>query len=244
MATNQQEQSAPRTHAKGDPKWAAVVGDALAPMPRRRLKAQDILHQSGAKMGLILVRDFNSPNDVGFEPNAIVDLAEGNVFRTAADCQRRNEVSCKDLPKLAFVVDDRFEVTIQPSQSGGSLRGLLGIPHDLALLRDFESPRDEPIEDQDKVDYADGPVFVTRHVEGRMVTIIVEGTPHDWSKPSITYVEVVTLFDPTFPQHPDTTYSVTYDHGPRQNPEGILSPGGSVRVRERMVFHVSPTGQS
>jgi hypothetical protein len=75
-------------------------------------------------------------------------------------------------------------------------------------------------------------------------TIIVEGTPHEWPDDRISYDQVVTLFDPTFPQHPEITYSVTYDHGPGQNREGILSPGGSVRIKERMVFHVSRTGQS
>lgn len=76
------------------------------------------------------------------------------------------------------------------------------------------------------------------------VTIIVEGTPHQWARPIITYAEVVTLFDESFPQHPEVTYSVTYDHGPPGNPEGILSPGGLVKVKEGMVFHVSRTGQS
>jgi hypothetical protein len=80
--------------------------------------------------------------------------------------------------------------------------------------------------------------------ESRSVTIIVEGTPHKWRKPSITYVEVVTLFDPAFPQHPDVTYSVTYDRGPSLRHEGILSPGASVKVKEGMVFNVSRTGQS
>lgn len=77
-----------------------------------------------------------------------------------------------------------------------------------------------------------------------MTTIIVEGTAYEWPGDTITYAQVVTLFDPAYPQHPEITYSVTYDHGPGQNHEGILSPGGSVRVKERMVFHVSRTGQS
>lgn len=80
--------------------------------------------------------------------------------------------------------------------------------------------------------------------EPRSITIIVEGTPHEWSKRSITYVEVVTLFDPTYPQHPDTTYSVTYKRGPAHKPEGILVPGASVKVKDKMVFNVSSTGQS
>ena len=78
----------------------------------------------------------------------------------------------------------------------------------------------------------------------RSVTIIVEGTPHDWSKDSISYAEVVTLFEPSYPQHPEITYSVTYDRGHGHKPEGILSPGASVKVKDGMVFHVSRTGQS
>lgn len=76
------------------------------------------------------------------------------------------------------------------------------------------------------------------------VTIIVEGTPHEWEKPEISYAEVVTLFDPEFPKHPEVTYSVTYKHGPSQSPDGILAPGASVKVKNRMVFNVSRTGQS
>lgn len=76
------------------------------------------------------------------------------------------------------------------------------------------------------------------------VTIIVEGTPHEWPKSEISYAEVVTLFDPSYPQHPEITYSVTYKRGQGQKPEGILSPGASVKAKDGMVFSVSSTGQS
>jgi hypothetical protein len=76
------------------------------------------------------------------------------------------------------------------------------------------------------------------------VTIIVEGTPHEWPKGDITYAEVVTLEVPDYPQHPETTYSVKYKRGHGEKPEGTLSTGGSVKVKEGMVFSVSETGQS
>jgi len=75
-------------------------------------------------------------------------------------------------------------------------------------------------------------------------TIIVNATPDEWSKPQIDYADVVTLFDPAYPQHPQWTYSVKYKHGPSENPHGILSQGDSVKVKERMVFHVKCTGES
>jgi multiubiquitin len=78
----------------------------------------------------------------------------------------------------------------------------------------------------------------------KTVTIIVEGTPHEWPKDEITYTEVVTLEVPDYAQHPEITYSVTYKRGHGNKPEGTLSPDGSVKVKEGMIFSVSETGQS
>jgi len=79
----------------------------------------------------------------------------------------------------------------------------------------------------------------------KTVTIVVDGTPHEVPKKEhITYVEVVTLAYPDYPQHPEITYSVTYTRGHGDKPEGILAPGGSVKVREGMAFCVDRTGQS
>lgn len=77
------------------------------------------------------------------------------------------------------------------------------------------------------------------------VTIIVEGTPHEWPKnEEITYAEVVTLEVPDYPQHQEITYSVRYKRGHGDKPEGILAPGAKVKVKEGMIFNVSETGQS
>lgn len=76
------------------------------------------------------------------------------------------------------------------------------------------------------------------------VTIIVNGTAHEWTMHEITYPQVVTLDVPDYPQHPEITYSVKYKNGPGHKPEGTLSPAGSVKVKNGMVFSVSPTGQS
>lgn len=80
--------------------------------------------------------------------------------------------------------------------------------------------------------------------EKKTVTIIVEGTPHEWPKGEITYAEVVTLEVPDYPQHTEITYSVKYKNGHGNKPEGTLAPGASVKVKEGMIFSVSETGQS
>lgn len=76
------------------------------------------------------------------------------------------------------------------------------------------------------------------------VTIIIDGTPHQVNKGTVTYVAIVTLAYPDYPRHTEITYSVTYKKGPNANPEGILSAGGHVVVEDGMVFNVSRTGQS
>jgi hypothetical protein len=79
----------------------------------------------------------------------------------------------------------------------------------------------------------------------RFLTVIVDGTPHELPKRErATYAEIVTLAYPDYPQHPNITYSVTYERGPWENPEGPLPPGGSVKIKEGMSFIVNRTGES
>ncbi len=80
--------------------------------------------------------------------------------------------------------------------------------------------------------------------EKKLVEIIVEGTPHPWLKDEITYTEVVALEVPNYTPDSNITYSVGYERGQGNKPEGTMSPGASVKVKERMIFHVSETGQS
>jgi hypothetical protein len=79
--------------------------------------------------------------------------------------------------------------------------------------------------------------------DDKSVTIYVEATPHQWPKGEITYAEVVALEDPDYPQHPERVYSVTYERGHGEK-KGVLSPGGSVKVKDGMVFFVKDTGES
>lgn len=79
----------------------------------------------------------------------------------------------------------------------------------------------------------------------KTVTIIVEGTPHQWPKNEhISYAQVVTLEVPNYTSNSGISYAVKYTRGNGDKPEGILTLGDSVKVKEGMVFSVSETGQS
>ena len=84
---------------------------------------------------------------------------------------------------------------------------------------------------------------MTQNVK-KKVTIVVNGEPFEVEKEEISYAEVVTLAFPDYPQHPEVTYSVKYKKGHGNKPEGVLAPGGTVKVKDEMIFNVSPTGQS
>src|SRR5689334_11563026 len=85
------------------PKWAAVIGDRLFPMPRRKIAARDILDQAGVGKEFLLVRDHGSPDDVIFQDPDEVDLGMGNVFRVIPRCEAGPQPDCTAPAKLAFV---------------------------------------------------------------------------------------------------------------------------------------------
>jgi hypothetical protein len=80
---------------------------------------------------------------------------------------------------------------------------------------------------------------------GKDIEIVVDGTEYQFIKnDEISYAEVVAFSYPDFAQHLGVTYSVTYTRGHGHKPEGILAPGGSVKVKDGMIFRVNRTGQS
>ena len=85
---------------------------------------------------------------------------------------------------------------------------------------------------------------MTNLKDKKEVDIFVNGEPQVVVKDEVAYDEIVTLAFPDFPQHPERTYSVTYERGHGNKPTGILSPGGKVKVKEGMRFKVEHTGQS
>jgi hypothetical protein len=78
----------------------------------------------------------------------------------------------------------------------------------------------------------------------REFTIIVNGRKKVVTKKRLTFNEIVALaFDPV-PTGPNIMFTVTYRHGPDANPEGTLIEGGSVKVKDGMIFNVTATDKS
>lgn len=75
-------------------------------------------------------------------------------------------------------------------------------------------------------------------------TIIVNGREHLTKEKYLTFREVVSLaFNPP-PTGPNVCLSVTYRRGHGNKPEGILTEGEEVKVKEGMIFNVTATDKS
>ena len=175
------------SHCGPEPKWAGVIRDELFPMPRRQLKARQVLDIIGARADQVLVRDHNSPNDRIFDDDDEVDLGDGNVLELRQKCEAVSRPCGFEPAKRAWVVDDRWEITITESISVSGLRGLLNIPDEAELFRDFESPHDQPISDDAVLKHSDGPVFRT---ECKSVTVKVNNQPVVFRRRQVTGAQV------------------------------------------------------
>ena len=158
------------------PKWAADVDDEVIPLPQQHVKVAVIKAQAEIPADFVLVRDYDSPDDVVLAEDETVDLAKGNVFYRLAKCDVKPCGHCAATPKLAFFVDDRPEVTISAKQNGKTIRELFGFSDDVNLYRDYESPHDEPIGLEDAAPFDKGPVFYTRR-QHTQLKIIVNNKP-------------------------------------------------------------------
>lgn len=81
--------------------------------------------------------------------------------------------------------------------------------------------------------------------DDKMWTIYVEGTPREWPKhEKISFEQVVKFVYSDYTPTDGKAYTVTYERGDNEKPEGQLVKGTSVKVKDGMSFNVSRTGES
>jgi len=127
--------------------------------------------------------------------------------------------------------------------NGKQLRAQGTIPDgDVLYLLAEKNWEDNLIEDDEWVDLArpGKEDFVSR---SPTYCIVINTRDFDWNKRTITYEEVVRLAHPDF--NPDSCiYTVKYTNGPKQNPQGSMSAGDFIYIKNKIKFHVTPTNKS
>ena len=75
-------------------------------------------------------------------------------------------------------------------------------------------------------------------------TIVVNGREKKWKEKEISFDQVVILAFGSVSTDPNVTYSMTYKRGEGNKPEGTMDKGDVVKVKEGMIFNVTPTNKS
>ncbi|MGA0602969.1 multiubiquitin domain-containing protein [Caulobacter sp. KR2-114] len=78
----------------------------------------------------------------------------------------------------------------------------------------------------------------------KTITILINGEPNEVEGTHVSFEEVVKLAYPVPPSGTLIEFTVTYRHGPPANPKGTLTAGHSVKIKNKMVFDVTPTDRS
>jgi len=185
-----------------EPKFGIVVDDSAYSSPRRKISVAVLKSQAGIPVSDVLVRDHNSPNDVVLRDDQTVDLVDGNVFYTLSRCDLQPRSNCETPPKLAFFIDDAFEITANANQTEVTLKGLFALPDQARLVRDLKSPNDVAIGYAAPTPFKEGPVFITRKTEASLrITVNHRNfTEDDGVKERMTGLAIAALVYPENPQ--------------------------------------------
>lgn len=130
--------------------------------------------------------------------------------------------------------------------TGAEIRKLGKIPVDDEIFLAIKKPwEDEPIPDDKQVNLARPEIehFYSKDKDFK-VTLIVNGRPRPWTEKIITFEQVVVLAFGSYDSNPNKVYTVVYDKGPHENPEGSMVRGSKVYVKDKMIFNVTATDKS
>ncbi len=130
--------------------------------------------------------------------------------------------------------------------TGEALYVLGGVAAGFELFREVHGNReDKPIEnDADVIRLHEDDHFHSGPAQVHQLAIIVNGQQKHVKAKSLTFEQLVALAFNPVPTGPNILFTITYECGPRQNPEGTLMPGGTVKIKEGMIFNVTATDKS
>jgi hypothetical protein len=78
----------------------------------------------------------------------------------------------------------------------------------------------------------------------KTILIIVNGRERHAEKGELSFDEVIALaFDPV-PTGPNIEFTVTYRRGPKERPQGTLTAGHTVKIKQGMIFNATATDKS
>jgi len=132
-----------------------------------------------------------------------------------------------------------------PSPTTGEALYMLGnVAAGMELYREVSGDReDAPIEKgsetvhlKEDEHFHSGPPKTYRVYINGQEKLVATGT--------MTFEEIVALAFPNPPTGQNILFTVGYEDGPHVNPMGSLMPGGKIKIKDGMIFNVTPTDKS
>lgn len=80
--------------------------------------------------------------------------------------------------------------------------------------------------------------------EKKKFTIFVNSRPKKVTTMKLSFNDLLSLAFNPIPTGPNILFTITYRNGPRENPQGNLLEGGTVEIKEGMIFNVTATDKS
>jgi hypothetical protein len=130
--------------------------------------------------------------------------------------------------------------------TGAQVKELGEIPmKDLLFLNIKGNNEDQLIENEMIVDLGlPGLERFYSKEDNKIYKILVNADPKEWEKDSISFEDLVLLAFPKYAGNPNYAYTITYAFGPKENPEGSMSRGDVVFIKNQMKFYVTATNKS
>jgi len=147
-----------------------------------------------------------------------------------------------DTGHLVRIHIDREAYESPSPTTGEALYELAHIPTHRELFREVGGDHEDPLVARDTtvIRLKQDDHFYSQ----KAVTILVNGEPYEETETRISFEQVVKLAYPVTPSGTCIEFTVTYRNGPPANPKGSLTAGHSVKIKNRMIFDVTPTDRS
>lgn len=147
-------------------------------------------------------------------------------------------------PVFQLIINGKLFEWHQPNITGAEIKNLGQIAKEDELFMENRKPKeDDLIPDEKKVNLA-RPEIEQFYSKAKEVIIVVNGTPHKWTKEKISFKEVIVLAFGQYIDKPTIVYTVAYEDGPKQNPEGSMFTDQEVFVKNKIIFNATATDKS
>ncbi len=149
----------------------------------------------------------------------------------------------KDHREVRIHIDQTAHYSPNPT-TGLALYALGQIKPGLELYREVTGDReDPPIENgpetvhlkEDEHFHSGSPKTYTIYVNGEQKVVTTK---------TVSFAQIVKLAYAVPPTGENILYTVSYEDGPPANPQGSMKEGGTVKVKNGMIFNVTATDKS